>query len=311
MNGLDPDSTSAEEQQTAPVESANEEQPNEREEVSLDMLVGGFGEEEEDSAPQNVEQPETDSAPVVEPTPQKITIEGQEIDLEELKSGYLRQSDYTKKTQELANTKTALQPFEVLNNYLAQNPDDFKRVVDLIKEGQQPKVEPVPDDPIEALKHEAVQEAVEKTTGQIDSVNQQVLEMQKQQQINNVLSSVQRDPLYTETHAKIDSYVRNDYAKIHGVEAAQTLFQTLDSNPEAYMNLYKTFRTEKKAEPPVKKDTAAPVLTTSDQAIPDQKGMQKKVKAAELKQSYQKARGGKIEDVVDYLDKSGLIDHLS
>ena len=38
-------------------------------------------------------------------TPQKINIGGEEVDIEELKKGYMRQSDYTKKTQELSKIK--------------------------------------------------------------------------------------------------------------------------------------------------------------------------------------------------------------
>lgn len=39
---------------------------------------------------------------------QKIIIDWQEVDIEELKKGYLRQNDYTKKTQELAKEREAL-----------------------------------------------------------------------------------------------------------------------------------------------------------------------------------------------------------
>lgn len=37
-----------------------------------------------------------------------VEIDGQQVDLEELKKGYMRQSDYTKKTQEIAREKEML-----------------------------------------------------------------------------------------------------------------------------------------------------------------------------------------------------------
>ena len=59
------------------------------------------------------EQPQEDSAITKQPDTNNDskTIDlgdGQEVTLEELKKGYLRQSDYTKKTQELASKKTEL-----------------------------------------------------------------------------------------------------------------------------------------------------------------------------------------------------------
>jgi hypothetical protein len=56
-------------------------------------------------------------------TPSKITIDGLgEVTLDELKNGYLRQSDYTKKTQEIAKTKKELEEAEVLYRTVKSNP---------------------------------------------------------------------------------------------------------------------------------------------------------------------------------------------
>ena len=37
-----------------------------------------------------------------------VEIDGQQVDLEEVKKGYMRQSDYTKKTQELARERESI-----------------------------------------------------------------------------------------------------------------------------------------------------------------------------------------------------------
>ena len=55
--------------------------------------------------------------------PEFIEIDGQKVPLEELKNGYLRQADYTRKTQELAETRRRLQYAEQLYNAIYQNPE--------------------------------------------------------------------------------------------------------------------------------------------------------------------------------------------
>lgn len=55
--------------------------------------------------------------------PQYIDIDGQQISIDELKNGYLRQSDYTRKTQELANAKRQLQQAERLYQEFNKDPE--------------------------------------------------------------------------------------------------------------------------------------------------------------------------------------------
>ena len=52
-----------------------------------------------------------------------IEIDGKEITVEELKNGYLRQSDYTKKTQEVARTKKEVEDAVQFYEMLKQNPE--------------------------------------------------------------------------------------------------------------------------------------------------------------------------------------------
>lgn len=61
--------------------------------------------------------------------PEKITIDGVgEVTLDELKKGYLRQQDYTKKTQEVARKNKEIEEAVNLFNYLKQNPQAAQRV---------------------------------------------------------------------------------------------------------------------------------------------------------------------------------------
>lgn len=61
--------------------------------------------------------------------PEKIIIDGVgEVTLDELKKGYLRQQDYTKKTQEIARKNKEIEEAVNLFNYLKQNPQASQRV---------------------------------------------------------------------------------------------------------------------------------------------------------------------------------------
>lgn len=63
--------------------------------------------------------------------PAKISIEGiGEVDIEELKQGYLRQSDYTKKTQEISNQKRELNDAVILHDFFKKNPEVAKLVAE-------------------------------------------------------------------------------------------------------------------------------------------------------------------------------------
>ena len=62
--------------------------------------------------------------------PEFIEIDGQKLPLEELKNGYLRQADYTRKTQELAEAKRRLQYAEQLYNAIYQNPEVAQQVAE-------------------------------------------------------------------------------------------------------------------------------------------------------------------------------------
>ena len=54
--------------------------------------------------------------------PTKVLVGEEEVELEELKSGYLRQSDYTKKTQEVSRQKKEAEEAIAFYEHLKQNP---------------------------------------------------------------------------------------------------------------------------------------------------------------------------------------------
>jgi hypothetical protein len=71
-------------------------------------------------------KPKEESAPAV---PDKIVIEGiGEVPISELKNGYLRQSDYTQKTQEVARQKREVQEAVTFYEQLKANPDLVQQI---------------------------------------------------------------------------------------------------------------------------------------------------------------------------------------
>ncbi|RJE47671.1 hypothetical protein A7K50_03215 [Dehalobacter sp. MCB1] len=75
--------------------------------------------------------------------PEKITIDGiGEISVDELKNGYLRQSDYTKKTQDLSKQRTETKEAIAFFDYLKANPEVAKQVVEITKNKTPQSVDP-------------------------------------------------------------------------------------------------------------------------------------------------------------------------
>ena len=123
-NALSPDNPEAEtdaneeakdeEQESDEGEEEEAEEPQDEEEQEPDE--SGEGDEETDGE----EEDDSDASEVYFTTP-----DGDEVTLDELKSGYLRQSDYTKKTQQLAEMRkqgeAALQQVEQHNQVVAEH----------------------------------------------------------------------------------------------------------------------------------------------------------------------------------------------
>lgn len=79
--------------------------------------------EEQSQSTPNVEREQTGTQPDAEPAPQVFNINGQEVTLEELQRGYLRQSDYTRKTQDVAKQARQMQDALALLENVKNNPE--------------------------------------------------------------------------------------------------------------------------------------------------------------------------------------------
>lgn len=74
-----------------------------------------------------VEAPIVEDTVVTQTTPQVIEIDGKELPIDEVKGGYLRQADYTRKTQELARLKEQAQVAQQYYDVINARPDIAKQ----------------------------------------------------------------------------------------------------------------------------------------------------------------------------------------
>lgn len=101
------------------IEEAKEQTQPEVEEVVQTETVPE--EREEITEEVNVDKVDDEETPPTTPT--TVEIDGEEVDIEELRRGYLRQSDYTKKTQEVSRQRKEAQSALEFYNQVQANPD--------------------------------------------------------------------------------------------------------------------------------------------------------------------------------------------
>jgi hypothetical protein len=73
---------------------------------------------------------DTQTEPSQPQVPEFIEINGEQVNLDELKNGYLRQSDYTQKTQQLAEQRRKLQVAEELMKQINADPEKAKALAE-------------------------------------------------------------------------------------------------------------------------------------------------------------------------------------
>jgi len=113
----------------AQAEPATNAQPApEQEEITAVPQVGG-----------EEAKPNQDGETLEQAQPTTIEIDGQEVTIDELKSGYLRQSDYTKKTQEIKRKEQQAEEALRLIEQLQQNPQVAQ---ELSQQFQMPNLDP-------------------------------------------------------------------------------------------------------------------------------------------------------------------------
>lgn len=125
-----------------PEEDTEPEAEEEQEDASEDVVEPDTDEESEEEQPE--EEPESDTPTITDDTEIDLGEGKQAVKLSELKAGYLRQSDYTKKTQALADErkafeseKTEYEPLKGMNDFLNSNPWLAQQINTFIQEFSQ------------------------------------------------------------------------------------------------------------------------------------------------------------------------------
>jgi hypothetical protein len=90
----------------------------------------------EGESEEGVETPEADPEATQEPEYLFELEDGTKVTAEEAQKGYLRHSDYTKKTQSVAEERKAMEKHQALLDYLSNNPDAVDMLVEKMKGGQ-------------------------------------------------------------------------------------------------------------------------------------------------------------------------------
>lgn len=112
------------------------EMTNQDSAIEQNNLDGGQvegGEPTNEPTPNNDVQPTNDVTPEPEaqPTyPEYVEVNGEKIPFNEVTNGYMRQSDYTRKTQEIAKQRQEMQDALELVDYLKENPHVAQRLVE-------------------------------------------------------------------------------------------------------------------------------------------------------------------------------------
>jgi hypothetical protein len=146
-------------------------------------------------------QPSKPATPPVIDDPEVELEGGNKVKMSDLKKGYMMQSDYTTKTQQLAEQKKEVEELANLANYLKANPAKLQRIISILDEKEQAitdKKEEIadelegldPNDPLaKALK--AQKSMLQKALSEIESMKRGQEETQKQtlvQQAQQVLT---------------------------------------------------------------------------------------------------------------------------
>lgn len=263
--------------------------------------------------PPKEEAPEETPAPVAaepakpaEETPaqaeaRRIKWNGQEVEIkpeqevELLQKGY----NYEQKMQQLEAERARLAAYNGLVQAIEASPDIRQKVSQALGYEPQSAKEEMPqfDDPIEQLKWETRQEVLreveEKFIKPMQAKNEQ---MTHAQALNAVRQQVQADPQYREIQAAMVEQVRSLPESV-----GRTLFQQLDQDPRAYMEMFISVKERLKVQPtqttpaaeetphPVKRETKAPLLEGVN-SVPDASAQEKQT--AKIKELERRSRNG-------------------
>lgn len=295
---------------------------NDETDSALDSLAHGLMGTEPPPAPAEADKDE--AAPATEedkPAQVKVKIGDEEIDLDELKNGYMKEKDYRQKTQALADERRKIAAYEQHIKNLESDPAYVAHVKAYHQRQVEAQAPKPPDDPIEALKWEAVQQAKREIEQQYAPILQQ---MQAKQTIDTVKAQVMRDPLFDETQAAILRFVENQPTQ----RMREQAYALLDSDPAEYTAAYADARkwveeqkakaAPKEKEPakepdaPVSRRERAPILESPGRTVPTASEESAKSKrASEISKALKAGNGISDEDLFEYFDLKGITAKLT
>lgn len=175
------DNEEVEEQQPEP--QTGEEEPEQEEPASVD----------DEAEPEEEEGPDEESD---KPEPEDdvtVTINGEKVALSDLKAGYMRQADYSRKTQEVANRRRDLEALSARVNQSVEAIADY-----LIRQlPAEPPAQLAVTDPGTYVRQKAIHDAA---VQQLNSLLSQVGEVR---QVTETLTAEQRRELLEAENAKL------------------------------------------------------------------------------------------------------------
>lgn len=237
----------------------------------------------------HIEEPQEN--PPVSETPQeaqarKIKWNGQEVEvkpeqeIELLQKGY----NYEQKMAQLEQDRARIQAYNGLVSAIESSPAIKAKVAEALGYGAQAPVneQPTFDDPIEQLKWETRQEVLKEVEEKFVKPMQQQNQLNAhQQQLQAVRQSVQQDPMFQQVQTAIIEQIKTLPESI-----GKGLYQQLDQNPQAYIDMYRSVRERIAAQPqptqqvaeapqPTKRETKAPILESGNNPVSESAESQK------------------------------------
>lgn len=194
-----------EESEATPEESEVEEETTEEDEVETEEVS------EEEEAPEEVEEteePDVEEEEEVTTDSYTIKVDGEEyeVNLEELKAGYQRQSDYTRKSQAIAEQRKQNESVQEERIKLEQERQMYANGLEMLREQQDAKLTAFDEVDWNTLKEEDPYAYMIKKDEYRDAQDK-IANAEQQQQI------VHQQQAQSQMAAR-SAYVQNEYAKL-------------------------------------------------------------------------------------------------
>lgn len=154
---------------------------------------------------------------------------GETATVAELKQGHMRQADYTRKTQELADQRKLAERGTTLLNALDQNPQEaielIARTYGVQVPSAAPAARPAVDEFGVPVEQPTVDPASAELQGQVRQLSGQVLSLQQQQQRDALLGEVRR--LEAEHGEAFDRQAVLTHMQANGISSVETAWRDL------------------------------------------------------------------------------------